>query len=198
MKAIETIWKGYRFRSRLEARWAIFFEHLGMTWEYEPEGFHLSNGQKYLPDFRLITRNDISVWVEIKPLGFRGPDKMGVLKMDFEKETKNESLDSFITLIGDPVYVFGGETKVCPRCGVIAEIQVDPWIGNDVFFTCYDCDFHTPCGSGNKIEAGLLAPTKPYKGVLIVEERDYRNYKAKIDAACTASRSARFEHGETA
>lgn len=29
LKAIETIWKGYRFRSRTEARWAVFLETLG-------------------------------------------------------------------------------------------------------------------------------------------------------------------------
>jgi hypothetical protein len=27
IKAIETRYKGYRFRSRLEARWAVRFEH---------------------------------------------------------------------------------------------------------------------------------------------------------------------------
>lgn len=32
-KAVETVYKGYRFRSRLEARWAIFFDSLGIKWE---------------------------------------------------------------------------------------------------------------------------------------------------------------------
>lgn len=31
MKAIETRYKGYRFRSRLEARWAVFFDALGLS-----------------------------------------------------------------------------------------------------------------------------------------------------------------------
>lgn len=26
IKAIDTIYKGYKFRSRLEARWAVFFD----------------------------------------------------------------------------------------------------------------------------------------------------------------------------
>jgi hypothetical protein len=50
IKAIETDYKGYRFRSRLEARWAVFFDALGLRWEYEPEGFELPSG-RYLPDF---------------------------------------------------------------------------------------------------------------------------------------------------
>ena len=51
MKAIQTEYKGYLFRSRLEARWAVFFDACGVRWEYEPEGFVLDNGQYYLPDF---------------------------------------------------------------------------------------------------------------------------------------------------
>jgi len=51
--AIETVWRGYRFRSRLEARWAVFFDTLGLPWEYEPEGFELGDGLRYLPDFRV-------------------------------------------------------------------------------------------------------------------------------------------------
>ena len=39
MKAIQTEYKGYLFRSRLEARWAVFFDACGVDWEYEPEGY---------------------------------------------------------------------------------------------------------------------------------------------------------------
>lgn len=63
IQAIETEYNGYLFRSRLEARWAVFFETLGIPWEYEVEGFQLPNGEWYLPDFRLHHYQ----WVEIKP-----------------------------------------------------------------------------------------------------------------------------------
>lgn len=53
MRPIETIYGGCRFRSRLEARWAVFFDSLGLPWEYEPEGFELRSG-RYLPDFRVV------------------------------------------------------------------------------------------------------------------------------------------------
>ena len=43
-KAVQTEYKGYLFRSRLEARWAVFFDTLGIQWEYEPEGIVLSDG----------------------------------------------------------------------------------------------------------------------------------------------------------
>ena len=54
IKPIETIYNGYRFRSRLEARWAVFLDSLGVKYEYEPEGFRLPDGSMYLPDFRVM------------------------------------------------------------------------------------------------------------------------------------------------
>lgn len=62
IKAIETVYKGYRFRSRLEARWAVFFDTLGVKWEYEKEGYDL-DGTWYLPDFWLPEQE---CWIEIK------------------------------------------------------------------------------------------------------------------------------------
>lgn len=64
IKAIETQYKGYRFRSRLEARWAVFFDAIGLVWEYEPEGYDLGDAGWYLPDFYL---KEWGMWVEIKP-----------------------------------------------------------------------------------------------------------------------------------
>jgi hypothetical protein len=64
IKAIETVYKGYRFRSRLEARWAVFFDTLDLPYEYELEGFELGGGLRYLPDFFLP---DLGVHVEVKP-----------------------------------------------------------------------------------------------------------------------------------
>jgi hypothetical protein len=62
LKPIETRYKGYRFRSRLEARWAVFFDALGIEWQYEPEGYE-KNGIRYLPDFWLP---QTQTWVEVK------------------------------------------------------------------------------------------------------------------------------------
>lgn len=52
IKAIETHYAGYRFRSRLEARWAVFFDVAGVKWRYEHEGYETSAGW-YLPDFQV-------------------------------------------------------------------------------------------------------------------------------------------------
>ncbi len=66
IKAIETKYKGYRFRSRLEARWAVFFDALEEPWEYEKEGFDLGEAGYYLPDFWLPR---VNAWVEVKGQG---------------------------------------------------------------------------------------------------------------------------------
>jgi hypothetical protein len=62
IRAIETRYAGCRFRSRLEARWAVFFDTLGVEWEYEPQGFKIGTSY-YLPDF-LLTH--CGTWVEVK------------------------------------------------------------------------------------------------------------------------------------
>jgi hypothetical protein len=64
IKPIETQYNGYRFRSRLEARWAVFLDFLNEEWEYEVEGYELPSG-RYLPDFWLPR---LYCWLEIKPV----------------------------------------------------------------------------------------------------------------------------------
>lgn len=63
--AIPTLYSGVLFRSRTEARWAVFFDHLGVKWEYEPQGF-VAAGIPYLPDFAVFPALG-TLWVEIKP-----------------------------------------------------------------------------------------------------------------------------------
>lgn len=62
IKAIETCYNGYRFRSRLEARWAVFFDTAGIKYRYEEQGFE-KDGERYLPDFYLP---ELDVYAEVK------------------------------------------------------------------------------------------------------------------------------------
>ena len=50
-KAIQTRYKNHHFRSRTEARFAVYFDSLGWDWDYELEGFDLPDSGYYLPDF---------------------------------------------------------------------------------------------------------------------------------------------------
>jgi hypothetical protein len=65
-KVIETKYKGYRFRSRLEAKWAVFFDALGIDWVYEIEGYKLTDGRYYLPDFLVTTEKGDRWFIEVK------------------------------------------------------------------------------------------------------------------------------------
>lgn len=62
IKAIPTEYAGVNFRSRTEARWAAFFDLIGLKWDYEP--FDLEG---WAPDFLLRTKIG-PVLVEVKPV----------------------------------------------------------------------------------------------------------------------------------
>lgn len=51
--AIVTEYDGVEFRSRLEAKWAVLFNQLGIRWQYEPYTIKRSGQAGYLPDFLL-------------------------------------------------------------------------------------------------------------------------------------------------
>jgi hypothetical protein len=79
IKAIQTHYASCHFRSRLEARWAVFFDCLAIPWEYETEGFETSVGN-YLPDFRIHMPDDqYPYWFEVKPAGAPWDDRHRVL-----------------------------------------------------------------------------------------------------------------------
>lgn len=92
MKSIETRYNGYLFRSRTEARWAIFFDAIGLKYDYEPGGFSLSSGN-YLPDFYLPEQK---IWVEIK--GKTQTEHEWELAKDLSQYTK----DPVMMIIGAP------------------------------------------------------------------------------------------------
>jgi len=62
IRAIETNYAGRLYRSRTEARWALFFDAIGVRFQYEAEGFRIRSGA-YLPDFWLP---DVGAFFEVK------------------------------------------------------------------------------------------------------------------------------------
>lgn len=63
MNPIQTRHGGRFFRTRGEARYAVFFDACQLRYEYEKEGFWLEEGGKYLPDFWLP---EPECWFEVK------------------------------------------------------------------------------------------------------------------------------------
>jgi len=62
IKAHPTMYKNTLFRSRLEARWAAFFDLAGWDWAYEPVDL-----EGWTPDFRLTLEGLFDLYVEVKP-----------------------------------------------------------------------------------------------------------------------------------
>lgn len=67
LRAIDTWYADTWFRSRLEARWAVYFDAVGLAWDYEPEGFDVGEIGWYLPDFWLP---GVAAWAEVKAAPF--------------------------------------------------------------------------------------------------------------------------------
>lgn len=208
IRAIETRYKGYRFRSRLEARWAVFFDALSLSWEYEPEGFHTSAGP-YLPDFRVMTPQGKPIWYEIKPECIEADSKLEafealVIAAEADTEAGECSSARVGLLTGDPVSLLAKpDVTICPRCGFIHKpdygFEIEPtshprlrlfeWsVG------CWPCDVETPSGGDNPWEDGILGfgvyPHKGWVKAILPTDKPWAS-------AAEKARSARFEHGET-
>jgi hypothetical protein len=90
IKALPTYYRGGVFKSRLEARWAYYFDLIGAKWQYEPDGFTLPSGN-YCPDF--LVGN--STYVEIKP--FNPVPQLAIQKI---KEFSAENI--IVLCVGEP------------------------------------------------------------------------------------------------
>ena len=95
MKPISTAYAGYRFRSRLEARWAVFFDCLAIPYAYESEGYHLDT-VRYLPDFVLNPATH-PIYCEIKP-----PGEPTAGEREKARKLSHESARPVYILCGDP------------------------------------------------------------------------------------------------
>ncbi|WP_314389244.1 hypothetical protein [uncultured Abiotrophia sp.] len=95
IKPIETKYNGFKFRSRLEARWAVFFDMIGLKYEYEVEGFEMK-GIRYLPDFYIPS---LDRWFEIKSTPLSEYEMKKCEEFCFNKDYENIK---FSVLVGSP------------------------------------------------------------------------------------------------
>ena len=182
IKAIETVYKGYRFRSRLEARWAVFFDTLGIQWEYEKEGYDLGEAGWYLPDFWLP---QVEMWAEVKPdlLSDEESAKVEALIMQSHK--------SVLLLIGVPdthEYMAGHFWLSCE------EEENRPTQCVPYPECCAECE--SAAGEVIYYDYALTM----YHNYPILEGRFFSSPEGQVfedtRKAVAAARSARFEHGQ--
>ena len=192
--AIQTEYNGYLFRSRLEARWAVFFDAMGIEYEYEPEGIVLSDGTQYLPDFYLP---DFRCYFEVKRKSIKGTEEEKVVMAKISNGSRTDSWAGIICF-GDPMdddmYIFcqetddggGGEYEDQVTIGFHPETH-EPFLFayNDRRERCFFNHF----GEDMDFIPMLTTEYGTYKYKDFVNERVFRARKL--------ARQARFEHGET-
>lgn len=114
LKPLETLYDGHRFRSRREARWAVFFKEAGIPAEYEEQGYDLGAAGWYLPDFRVNRDTPADHFFEVK----------GVTPTR-EELAKAEAL---CEQSGLPVYVYYADVRLpadVDLCGMTHKTYMD-------------------------------------------------------------------------
>ena len=178
LKAIDTLYKGCYFRSRLEARWAVFFDTLGVPYRYEPEGFDL-DGLWYLPDFWLPEQQ---CWIEIKPF-----------EPDAEAQEKAERLAAAGL---NPVFIFFGDIPWPDGSSgddkSYSAYAFRPDTGWDLCYQWCECWVCDTVGVQFEGRADRL-PCRCRKKIDPCADRGHNADSPRLMAAYHAARSARFE-----
>jgi hypothetical protein len=204
IKAIETRYAGRLFRSRLEARCAVFLTALGCKWEYEPEGFELPSGY-YLPDFKVYDDKNYAgyFWIECKPV------QPQYTEDDLSKEVRLARELSGGTKAG--VLLFSGDSFDAIRQLYFEEKKDDEWLqvyegcGKWRYLTYEDAPiaFCWPKSISwqvwdrhSIIDTEFFFPMKT-RGMNVLDATRPSWPLGKAFKAANAALSARFEHGET-
>lgn len=197
IQAIETHYNGYRFRSRLEARWAVFFDALEIAWSYEVEGLRVTHSGKktiyYLPDFWLP---DWGLFVEIKPT--YDIEKTELYKM-VSVVAHSESQVELLILRGPDPGQYLGSLFYSVKQEYYHVIEGLQWS---------ECLFCGKPGFYQMVRDGGTIPIDKERfrcntngcaasGIGVTLKKQVNWITSGIERAIVAARSARFEHGET-
>jgi hypothetical protein len=184
LKPIQTSYAGYRFRSRLEARWAVFFDTLEIPWEYEVQGYEV-DGRPYLPDF------------ELRPWTESGYGDRVLVEVKGDPDRLDKSLlAATVRTTGQPVLILGPIPEP-------AEYGGKPYVHRIILPLSDCCECAGACPSWEA--AAFHAPHPSDRRTLSIwsigsvfgkrwpAARAHRT----VEDAYASARSARFEHGET-
>lgn len=193
MKSLNTKYAGCLFRSRLEARWAVYFNAAGVAWEYEPQGFEVTERLAcstdtfpYLPDFWLPEQQ---LWVEVKgSLTASEADRL----INAAASLSVNAGDGCGIGKGHDLVVFGPLTS-SGVTGVPIRLHMHK---GDLIASCWLCA--TPCSS----HTGISVANDTSWTIADLERILLRGYfcaahlaDARHLAALDTARTARFEHG---
>jgi hypothetical protein len=182
LKAIQTRYRGRRFRSRTEARWAVFFDALKLRWVYEDEGYVLAKAGCYLPDFKLTLPNDETIYCEVNHDDADDFDDSEIGKL---REFADMSRCKVLLLTGSP------DQRAYNQ--LVPDLQPDSL--TIAFFRDYEPYIVT--ADAYWVHA-LSFDSRTGRSYLDFDERTLQNSfgRGYVDAL-HAARAARFEHGES-
>ena len=177
IEPIETKYKGCRFRSRLEARWAVFFDAANIKWQYEPQGY-VVKGRKYLPDFFL---QELECYFEVK-----GTYDYDEALLQAFSESMQRPVILAVGDIPDPATVedsarYKGHKVFLPVVDDEDDSNV-VWGYEDMFLGCHACGRVRLINQSYATQKDLCC-----QGARI----------APLAYAFESARSARFEYGES-
>jgi hypothetical protein len=173
---LPTYYKHYAFRSRTEARWAVFLDLAYIPFRYEYEGFDLG-GTWYLPDFWLPENQ---CWFEVKG--------------SMPTEAEREKAQQLAAGTGHPVVIFGGDVWYHTPGYLFLPQQPAR-----VQFPC----FWVACDTCHRVGVAVEGSNPPYIGVGMCQcwrhgtshpgQGRQTGGSRGIAAAFQAARQARFE-----
>jgi hypothetical protein len=117
---------GHRVSFTARARWAVFFDALGLEFAYEPERYYF-DGLDYVPDFFLP---GVPCFVEIKSAGTISPITERLVG-GLAKQMRTES----ILIVGEPVPEPGRHAITVFNGG-----EMSDWFAWNAFTDCRDCE----------------------------------------------------------
>jgi hypothetical protein len=174
IKAIETLYGGRRYRSRVEAKWNIFLEALGIDNRYEEEGYTF-DGMCYLPDFWLPNHQ---CWIEIKGEEPSADELEKACLLSLYKEK--------------PVYIFFGETWLPNQQKHEGAYCCSNGKAEKGYFW-YECLTCKAIGLGSSQNSSCFSCQC---SLALSPTNNYSNSSNRLLEAYTLARQARFEYKE--
>ncbi len=177
IKAIETHYDGHHFRSRLEARWAVFFNAMGIDYRYEYQGYDTKHGY-YLPDFWIPS---LGLLIEVKPESIEDDERKKYEEMLAEIGEGADDVKCAVILWKPPM------AKLIDTDDTDAHYQAYPYWDN--YFQWCMCNI---CGAVGIVFSGrcdYLCGHGPGK--------NYGYEHPAIIAAMTIAQQARFDRSKT-
>jgi hypothetical protein len=214
IQAIETKYNGYRFRSRLEARWAVFFDTLGIRYEYEKEGYDLGEYGMYLPDFWLPENN---IFIEIKGKMPTEDERAKAIELSLgsgfpvaiiSNECWYESPMWMFKHMGRTnddhysYFIAGGKAFRFTICHTCLKFSISGKINGKIYSYCLnETCMHSLLNANPNQALEQFRPKRIFGNdgwiEISSESLSYMQGMKAVDTAYIAARSARFEHGET-